>query len=59
MIGKKLHDAFSTWGFAYLRGHGIPKSIVEDCMREAKNFFDQPLEKKKKYRCIRISREDG
>ena len=49
-LGRKLHEAFSTCGFAYLKNHGIPEDIVSDCMKQSKSFFDLPIEIKKQYR---------
>ena len=53
--GEKLSNALSTWGFAYLSGHGIPEIVVRECMEEAKKFFGLPIEQKKlhRYTCPR------
>ena len=49
-LGKKLCEALSTYGFAYLQNHGIPERTVEECKAESKKFFDLTDEIKTKYR---------
>ena len=49
-LGKKLCDALSTCGFAYLKNHGVPERTVEECKAESKNFFNLPDDIKTKYR---------
>ena len=58
-IGEKLHQALGNVGFAYLANHGIPAKIVEDCMREAKTFFQLPIEEKKRFSRGDVSNPHG
>ena len=36
---KEILNAFSTWGFLYLKGHGIPQSLIEDSFTQSRDFF--------------------
>ena len=49
-LGKRLCEALSTCGFAYLKNHGIPERTVEECKAESKKFFQLPDDIKTKYR---------
>ena len=49
-VGREFCHALSTWGFAYLKNHGIPWNLVDNCVGEAKKFFEIDLETKLKYR---------
>lgn len=51
-VGALLKEAFQTWGFAYLKGHGISSKIVTDCMQASRAFFDQPMESKEAFRLV-------
>ena len=48
--GSELSRALATCGFAYLVGHGIPDSIIEQCMQQSELFFKLPREEKAKFR---------
>ena len=52
-MGQELHEAFETWGFAYVANHGIPADIIEECMAASRDFFQLPVETKKKYRSVK------
>ncbi|XP_044460648.1 protein SRG1-like [Mangifera indica] len=45
----KLHQACKEWGFFQLINHGVSSSLVEKLKGETQEFFDMPLEEKKKY----------
>ncbi|MDY6860912.1 MAG: 2-oxoglutarate and iron-dependent oxygenase domain-containing protein [Pseudomonadota bacterium] len=38
-VAKALHDASKGLGFIYVKGHGIPDSIIEDARAAAYDFF--------------------
>jgi isopenicillin N synthase-like dioxygenase len=42
----ELRLAFETVGFYYLRGHGVPQSLIDTAYAEAARFHAQPLEAK-------------
>src|SRR3954466_6709871 len=45
-LGRELRYAFERVGFYYLRGHGVPQSLIDAAFAEAERFHAQPLEKK-------------
>lgn len=53
VLKKKFVDeigkAYEEIGFVALKGHFLNEALVEDLYTEIKNFFDLPLETKKKY----------
>ena len=49
-FGKEFCEALSTWGFAYIKNHGIPLELVDNCVHHSKSFFEQDPEIKLKYR---------
>jgi len=40
---KSLLSAAKTWGFLYIREHGIPEDLYESLHAQSKKFFDLPL----------------
>nr|XP_022335771.1 UPF0676 protein C1494.01-like [Crassostrea virginica]XP_022335778.1 UPF0676 protein C1494.01-like [Crassostrea virginica]XP_022335785.1 UPF0676 protein C1494.01-like [Crassostrea virginica] len=48
-LAGQICQAFQTVGFVYLKNHGIPQELVLRAFSTSKAFFDQPVEKKKKY----------
>nr|XP_039251793.1 probable 2-oxoglutarate-dependent dioxygenase At3g50210 [Styela clava] len=48
-IGKKLYEAFSSSGFAYVTNHGIPDEIIKDLNKVGEEFFSHSLEYKMKF----------
>ncbi|KAI3455287.1 hypothetical protein Pfo_011950 [Paulownia fortunei] len=46
---EKLKSALSTWGCFQAIGHGIPSSFLDEIRRVGREFFEQPMEEKKKY----------
>ncbi|MGB3548717.1 MAG: 2-oxoglutarate and iron-dependent oxygenase domain-containing protein [Saprospiraceae bacterium] len=46
---KTLGDAFHGIGFVGVTGHGIPKQLIDDFFRSAKEFFALPVETKREY----------
>ncbi|KAK7359519.1 hypothetical protein VNO77_01480 [Canavalia gladiata] len=47
---KKLHCASKDWGFFQLINHGISTSLVENVKTGVQEFFNLPMEEKKKFR---------
>ncbi|KAJ9189997.1 hypothetical protein P3X46_001234 [Hevea brasiliensis] len=45
----KLRSALCSWGCFQAIGHGIPKSFLDKIRQVAKEFFEQPMEEKKKH----------
>ena len=45
-LGRELRHAFEHVGFWYLRGHGVPKSLIDAAFAECARFHAQPMEKK-------------
>ena len=45
----ELGNAYREWGFAGIRGHGIPQSLIDDAYRAFAAFFALPEEAKRKY----------
>ncbi|KAJ0082313.1 hypothetical protein Patl1_10276 [Pistacia atlantica] len=45
----KLHRACKEWGFFQLINHGVSSSLVEKVKIETQEFFNLPMEEKKKY----------
>ncbi|MBS0639954.1 MAG: isopenicillin N synthase family oxygenase [Proteobacteria bacterium] len=45
-LGAELRYAFENVGFWYLRGHGVPRSLIDAAFAECKRFHAQPLEDK-------------
>ncbi|XP_074272409.1 protein SRG1-like [Silene latifolia] len=46
---RKLHLACQDWGFFQLVNHGVSGSLVEKVKLEIQEFFNLPIEEKKKY----------
>lgn len=45
----KLHLACQEWGFFQLINHGVSSSLLEKFKLETKEFFNLPMQEKKKY----------
>ncbi len=41
-LGQELRYAFENVGFYYLRGHGVPQSLIDAVFAEAERFHAQP-----------------
>ena len=39
---RDLHEISTTVGFFYLRGHGVPQSVIDDIFRETRRFHELP-----------------
>ncbi|KAK1439368.1 hypothetical protein QVD17_05185 [Tagetes erecta] len=46
---ERLHLACKDWGFFQLINHGISSSLLEKVKAETRDFFNMPMEAKKKY----------
>jgi hypothetical protein len=38
-VANEIHDACTTVGFFYIKGHGIPQSVCDDVLKLAERFF--------------------
>ncbi|KAF4920753.1 2-oxoglutarate-dependent dioxygenase htyE [Colletotrichum viniferum] len=47
-VGKALVDAFRTFGFAYVRNHGLPQETVDAAFQWSAKFFSLPQAEKEK-----------
>src|SRR5262245_26089111 len=45
-LGAELRWAFEKVGFYYLRGHGIPQSLIDATFAQAARFHALPMERK-------------
>ncbi|KAI8099641.1 Shy11-oxygenase [Halteromyces radiatus] len=45
---KQLYDTMHDIGFFYIRGHGVPLSLIEAALETSAAFFDLPLQDKLK-----------
>ncbi|MED6118660.1 hypothetical protein PIB30_004709 [Stylosanthes scabra] len=45
---QKLHYACKDWGFFQLINHGVNTSLLESMKKGSQDFFNQPIEEKKK-----------
>jgi isopenicillin N synthase-like dioxygenase len=43
-VAKQLKEITETVGFFYLRGHGIPQSLIDRVFQESRRFHGQPEE---------------
>ena len=48
-IADELGRSFEEFGFAVVRDHGIPQSLIDRAEEMSKQFFDLPEETKRKY----------
>jgi isopenicillin N synthase-like dioxygenase len=55
----KIGHAYENIGFVALKGHFLDKELVENLYTEIKNFFDLPIETKKKYEIPGIGGQRG
>ncbi|WCJ27339.1 2-oxoglutarate (2OG) and Fe(II)-dependent oxygenase superfamily protein [Euphorbia peplus] len=46
---ENLHQACKDWGFFQLINHGVSGSLLEKVKMEIQEFFDLPMDEKKKY----------
>ncbi|CAK7235860.1 hypothetical protein SCUCBS95973_009410 [Sporothrix curviconia] len=45
-LAVHVKAAVETYGFFYIKNHGIPEEVIENASRQAKVFFRQPRDKK-------------
>ena len=48
-IGKKILQAFKTYGFCYVKNHGVPESLIAEYFSASLKFFELPSEEKAPY----------
>ncbi|KAI5593719.1 hypothetical protein BDE02_03G031200 [Populus trichocarpa] len=46
---QRLRSALCSWGCFQATGHGIPKSFLDKIRQVARDFFEQPMEEKKRH----------
>lgn len=46
-IAAELHQALTTLGFAYIVGHGVPQSLIDEAFDASRAFHASPLELKR------------
>ncbi|GFP91250.1 protein srg1 [Phtheirospermum japonicum] len=46
---RKLHNACREWGFFQVINHGVDSEVIETMKLEIQEFFNLPIEEKKKY----------
>jgi len=44
----ELSVGFRTWGFLYIKGHGIPQQLIDNSFKDSKEFFLKPNDTKMK-----------
>ena len=49
-----IGHAYENIGFVALKGHFLDDTLVDELYKEIKNFFELPLDVKKKYEVPRI-----
>ena len=47
-VAAQVREACLTHGFFYVRNHGVPEALIARTVEQAKLFFRQPLEEKRK-----------
>ena len=48
-LGTEVKCALSTFGFCYLKNHGVDEMLINDFMRVSREFFELPDGIKRKY----------
>ncbi|TVY47756.1 2-oxoglutarate-Fe(II) type oxidoreductase [Lachnellula occidentalis] len=46
-VANEIHDACTTVGFFYIKGHGIPQGVCDDVLKLAERFFHELPESSK------------
>lgn len=49
-LGKQLCHALEDIGFYFIKGHGVPQSLVDAAFAETARFHAQPLDRKLRLR---------
>src|SRR3954447_15318688 len=49
-LGKQLCHALENIGFYFIKGHGVPQSLVDAAFAETPRFHTQPLDRKLRLR---------
>jgi isopenicillin N synthase-like dioxygenase len=47
-VARQMADAFRTFGFCYIKGHGIPQEKIDRAFKALPLFFDLPESEKEK-----------
>lgn len=46
-VASQIHEACTTVGFFYIKGHGIPQNVCDDVLQLARRFFHELPQKSK------------
>src|SRR5215831_20158542 len=58
-LAGQLCRALENIGFYFIKGHGVPQSLVDAVFAETERFHAQPLDRKMRLRRNRRSRESA
>ena len=66
-IGKQIVHNFKTYGYCYLKNHGVGEGLLDDFFTASQNFFWKPNDYKEKYAMlpdyafgwVKLEREKG
>lgn len=47
-IAQELHQALTTFGFAYIVGHGVPQSLIDEAFEASRTFHASSHEQKQR-----------
>ena len=48
-VAQTWNEAFSSLGFVYIAGHGVPDEVIQNVHQHSVNFFKQPTAEKLKF----------
>ena len=48
-LGERILHAFKTFGFCYVKNHGVDEALITDYLEASRRFFELPYEVKSKY----------
>ncbi|OOF91756.1 hypothetical protein ASPCADRAFT_56492 [Aspergillus carbonarius ITEM 5010] len=58
-LAANIRAAAQNTGFFYVKNHGIPQTLIEDALTQAKAFFHQPQAEKEKVSNFKLQHMDG
>lgn len=50
LFSSKWDAAFASSGFCSIVNHGVPRAVIDYAYNATRDFFDQPMSEKLKYR---------
>jgi isopenicillin N synthase-like dioxygenase len=48
-FARDLGSSFERYGFAVIRGHGLPQGLIDRCLQDFRRFFAWPVAEKMRY----------